>query len=564
MYKPTNPLVVQSDRTILLEVNHQLFTEARDFLSSFAELVKSPEYIHSYRITPLSVWNAVAAGMSGKEIIEGLKKYAKFDIPQNIIFEILSYAKRYGQIKLIKKNNDYLLKIADPTVIAEISSHQSVACYLAERVSSTEIKIQENSRGRLKQALIKIKYPVEDLAGYSYGEPLDMCIRQKTLNGKDMQLREYQKQSIAAFYLNGTSRGGNGVVVLPCGAGKTVVGMGVMAQTKTYTLIITTGIVAVRQWINELLDKTNLTINEIGEYTGEKKEIKPVTITTYQILTWRSQKDKKFKHMQLFDEHDWGLIIYDEVHLLPAPVFRATTELQSRRRLGLTATLVREDGCEDDVYSLIGPKRYDAPWSDLERQGYIATARCYEIRISMDDELKLKYAVADKRKKSRIAAENYAKIPIIKRLITKHSSERILVIGQYISQLKQISKELEAVLITGKTPNWQREEYYQKFRSGEITVLVVSKVANFAIDLPEASVAIQVSGSYGSRQEEAQRLGRLLRPNEDEIQASFYTLVSRDSTEQDFAMNRQLFLTEQGYKYYILEPKDLAVVLNND
>ncbi len=560
MYKPDNPLVVQGDRTLLLEATHNKFAPARDFLSSFAELEKSPEYIHSYKLTPISIWNAVAGGMSADEIISGLQQYSKFDIPQNIAHEVIDYADRYGKIKLISRDEGLFLKIDDRAVMAEITSQERLAKYLQQVVSPSEISINPQMRGQLKQALVKINYPVEDLAGYAEGQPLFINLRSTTLSGSPFALREYQRQSIAAYYLQGSARGGNGVIVLPCGAGKTVVGMGVMAEIQAYTLIISTGIVAVRQWIRELLDKTDLTQDLIGEYTGERKEIKPVTITTYQMLTWRKQRSSKFVHMELFNKHEWGLIIYDEVHLLPAPVFRATTELQSRRRLGLTATLVREDGCEDDVFSLIGPKRYDAPWSDLERQGYIAAARCYEIRVAMNDELRLKYAVADKRRKFRLAAENDAKIPIVQQLLQKHKPDRILVIGQYLKQLKKIAAEIEAPIITGKTPTHTREDFYQRFREGEITVLVVSKVANFAIDLPEASVAIQVSGTYGSRQEEAQRLGRLLRPTTDQKQAKFYTLVSRDSTEQEFAMNRQLFLTEQGYRYYILAAGDLGIL----
>ncbi len=561
-YNPQKPVIVQSDRTILLEVQHPQFLHARDFLSSFAELVKSPEYIHSYRLSPLSIWNAAAGGMTASKMIEGLKTFSKFAIPQNITYEITELVARYGQLKLYQDDEGLLyLEAADKMLLLEIKNRPAVRQYLLHDLSDTRLAVDPQARGRLKQALIKANYPVEDLAGYAIGEPLQVPLRQHTLHGEGFALRDYQQQAIDAFYLHGTPQGGNGVIVLPCGAGKTVVGMGVMQAVASYTVIITTSIVAVRQWRSELLDKTELTEDMIGEYTGESKEIKPVTITTYQMLTWRKSTQSAFKHMEIFKQHNWGLIIYDEVHLLPAPVFRATTELQSLRRLGLTATLVREDGREDDVFSLIGPKRYDVPWHDLERQGWIAPASCYEVRVPMEEELRFQYAIATKRARYRLASENPAKIDIIKKLLVKHQKEQILIIGQYIRQLKEIALELDVPLITGSTPNSIRTDYYQQFQEGRISILVVSKVANFAIDLPEASVGIQVSGTYGSRQEEAQRLGRLLRPSKNQLQASFYTLVSRDSSEQEYALNRQLFLTEQGYRYYIVNAVELDLLL---
>ena len=549
--EPQNPLIVQSDRTVLLEVYNPLYEAARDELARFAELEKSPEHIHTYRITPLSLWNAAAAGMSDAAIIDALQGYSKYDIPQNIEAEIVDQVARYGRVKLFKTDTGLVLYSDDPAFIAEIRNNKSVQPFLGQPIDNNTIAVLPHLRGHLKQALIKIGFPVEDLAGYVEGAYFDFQLLPVTRSGYPFLLRDYQKESVDAFYAGGQSQGGSGVVVLPCGAGKTMVGMGAMAKTQCHTLILSTTTIAVRQWIDELLDKTSVMPSDVGEYTGDKKEIQPITITTYQIMTYRKSTAHDFQHLNLMSEQDWGLIIYDEVHLLPAPVFRMTVEIQARRRLGLTATLVREDGREDDVFSLIGPKKYDVPWKDLEKQGWIATAECYEIRVNLPSEGRMEYALAGARQKFRIASENPIKIDIVQHLTKTHRDDQVLVIGQYIRQIRQIAQILNAPLITGKTSNLERARLYRAFRRGEIKLLVVSKVANFAIDLPDANVAIQVSGTFGSRQEEAQRLGRILRPKRDGSTARFYSIVTRDTKDQDFAANRQLFLTEQGYKYII-------------
>ncbi|MCH8290456.1 helicase-associated domain-containing protein [Candidatus Poribacteria bacterium] len=551
-YNPQNPLIVQSDRTVLLEVDNPLYESARDELARFAELEKSPEHIHTYRITSLSLWNAAASGLRTAEILETLERYTKYDVPQNIIVEIGDYVSRYGRVKLIKAPDEGLLLHADDAaLITEIIHSKSVKSMLGQQIDSQTIRVLSHLRGHLKQALIKIGFPVEDLAGYVSGTALDIMPRSITQSGVPFDLRDYQREAVAVFYAGGGAQGGSGVIALPCGAGKTIVGLGAMFETKCHALILSTTTIAVRQWIDELLDKTTISREEVGEYTGDRKEIRPITVTTYQILTYRRSKSEDFIHLGLFSEMDWGLIIYDEVHLLPAPVFRMTAEIQARRRLGLTATLVREDGREDDVFSLIGPKRYDVPWKQLEAQGWIATAECTEIRVELPEFLKMPYAVASARKKFRIASENPRKFQIVRQLIEQHRSDQVLVIGQYIDQLKEIAAHLNAPLIMGQTTNIERGKLYDKFRRGEVKLLVVSKVANFAIDLPDANVAIQISGTFGSRQEEAQRLGRILRPKDNGSIAYFYSIVTRDSRDQEFAMNRQLFLTEQGYSYTI-------------
>ena len=550
-YNPQNPLIVQSDRTVLLEVDNPLYEAARDELARFAELEKSPEYIHTYRITPLSLWNAAAAGMQTQDILDALDRYTKYDVPQNIIAEITEYVSRYGRVKLMKRDDGLVLHSEDEVLIAEIAHSQSVKSMLGGQINPHTIRVSSHLRGHLKQALIKIGFPIEDLAGYVSGTYFDIAPRSVTQAGLPFALRDYQHEAADGFYAGGGVRGGSGVVVQPCGAGKTIVGLGAMFKTKCHTLILSTNTIAVRQWIDELLDKTTVSRDDVGEYTGDRKEIRPITVTTYQILTYRKSKSEDFVHLGIFSEMDWGLIIYDEVHLLPAPVFRMTAEIQARRRLGLTATLVREDGREDDVFSLIGPKKYDAPWRELEKQGWIATAECTEIRVNLPEHLRMEYAVADARHKFRIASENPRKFQIVGQLIKRHKGDQILVIGQYIDQLKQIAARLNAPLIMGQTTNLERAQLYDQFRRGEIKLLVVSKVANFAIDLPDANVAIQISGTFGSRQEEAQRLGRILRPKRDGSIAHFYTIVTCDSRDQEFAVNRQLFLTEQGYRYTI-------------
>jgi DNA excision repair protein ERCC-3 len=553
VFEPGKPVIVQSDSTVLLEVDSPHFEQARDCLASFAELVKSPEHIHTYRITPLSLWNAASAGMNSKAILDGLRGFSRYEIPENIQIEIRDAIERYGKVVLRKADNDFLLSSEDPYLITEIWNNKSLKPYLADRLGDHDLLLAPLSRGLVKQALIRLGFPVKDIAGYVDGTPLDIQLRQQTLSGQPFGLRDYQAESVRAYYRDGSPEGGSGVIVLPCGAGKTVVGLGAMARVKAQTLILATNIIALRQWIQEILDKTTITPDQISEYSGELKTLGPITVATYQILTWRKKKGDEFPHFKIFDAQNWGLIIYDEVHLLPAPVFRITAEIQARRRLGLTATLVREDGHEEDVFSLIGPKRYDVPWKSLEKQGWIAPAVCHEIRVPMQEKDRLHYATATWRSKYRVASENPLKFNVIDRLIARHAGDNILIIGQYLDQLNEIAKRLKAPIITGSTPNDVRQELYDAFRKGELKLLVVSKVANFAIDLPDANVAIQVSGTFGSRQEEAQRLGRILRPKQNGSQAHFYSIVTKNTRDQEFAANRQLFLTEQGYKYIIRE-----------
>ncbi len=553
VYKPENPVIVQSDRSILLETNSPEFESARDALASFAELIKSPEHYHTYRISPLSLWNAASAGLNAEGIIQKLETYSKYDIPQNILQDVRDYVARYGRLKMIKEESGDLILVSDDEfLIMEITHNRMVQQLIEGQLDKRRVQVKHGMRGRVKQALIKIGYPVEDLAGYIEGDPLDLQVREVTLEERSFALREYQRDAVEVFYAQGSSHGGSGVLVLPCGAGKTIIGIGVMEKIRQHTLILATNITALRQWRDELKDKTILTDKDIGEYSGEIKDIRPVTITTYQILTYRKKKDEEFVHMELFNLQNWGLIVYDEVHLLPAPVFRAVADIQGKRRLGLTATLVREDGKEDDVFSLIGPKKYDVPWKVLEKQGWIAKALCTEIRIPLPEEKRLEYAVADAKAKFRIASENPAKFAVVQNLIERHHEDNILIIGQYINQLQLLADQFDAPIITGKTSNRDRERIYGDFKNGVLKRLIVSKVANFAIDLPDANVAIQVSGTFGSRQEEAQRLGRILRPKSEGNFAHFYSLVTKDTKDQEFAANRQLFLTEQGYRYKII------------
>jgi DNA excision repair protein ERCC-3 len=557
-YTPDKPVIVQSDRSILLETDGPVFEDARDCLATFAELVKSPEHIHTYRITPLSLWNAAAAGMTAPEILDGLQRYSKYDIPQNITAEIEDNVARYGRLKLYKAaDGPLVLESEDALLIVELLNQRSLQPYITGSPDGKRIFVKPEERGNVKCALIKLGFPVEDLAGYVEGAPLTLQLRKTMLSGPPFDLRKYQQEAVAAFHAGGTNRGGSGVIVLPCGAGKTVVAIAAINLLQTHTLVLTTNTVALRQWKDELLDKSNLDEKDIGEYSGDSKEIRPVTIATYQVLTYRKTKDSPFIHFGLFDQGNWGLIIYDEVHLLPAPVFRATASLQARRRLGLTATLVREDGREEDVFSLIGPKKYDVPWKVLEKQGWIAQALCTEVRVRMPEEERYRYAIADKRSKFRIASTNPVKVRICEQLIERHKDDNILVIGQFLDQLKVLQKHFKVPIITGRTPTRERQRLYGAFRAGEIKLLIVSKVANFAIDLPDANVAIQVSGTFGSRQEEAQRLGRILRPKSSGVIARFYSLVSRDTCDQDYSVKRQLFLTEQGYRYEIINEEQL-------
>ncbi len=556
-YNPENPLIIQSDLTVLVEVNSPKYEAARDRLARFAELEKSPEHMHTYRVNPLSLWNAAAAGVTTEEIIATLETYGKYDIPQNVGVEIREAMSRYGKVHLDREDDALILSSEDPLIIVEICRHKIIQPYIDKQLDARRVRVLPFYRGHLKQALTRIGFPVKDRAGYLKGRMLAFRHRQIALSGRPFALRDYQREAVDMFHAGGGPDGGSGTVVLPCGAGKTIVGMAAMKTLQCETLILTTNITASRQWKQELLDKTSLTADQIGEYSGERKEIRPVTIATYHILTYRKTRDGDFPHFGLFNQGNWGLIIYDEVHLLPAPVFRFTAELQSRRRLGLTATLVREDGLETDVFSLIGPKRYDVPWRDLESSGWIAIAECCEIRLPLPQDRRLDYAVANRRAKFRIASENADKIHLVKHLIAKHKGEQTLVIGQYIRQVESVARELGAPMIMGKTPSEDRDRLYDAFRRGKLALLVVSKVANFAVDLPDASVAIQISGTYGSRQEEAQRLGRILRPKSNGGLAHFYTLVTRDTREQEFARNRQTFLTEQGYRYTIRDAADV-------
>ncbi|MET0303846.1 MAG: DNA repair helicase XPB [Microbacteriaceae bacterium] len=547
------PLIVQSDRTVLLEVAHPDAEAARHDLAVFAELERAPEHVHTYRITRLGLWNARAAGHTAEQMLETLEKYAKFPVPQTVSIDIDETVSRYGRLVISRDpesdeaGGGLIITSTDPAVLAEITRSGKVGPLLGIRRTSTEWTLQPWARGQIKQELLKLGWPAEDHAGYTPGTPHDISLNDEG----GWSLRPYQQQAVDNFF-----EGGSGVVVLPCGAGKTLVGAGAMAQADTTTLILVTNTVSARQWRAELLKRTSLTEDEIGEYSGQIKEVKPVTIATYQILTARRKGE--YTHLALLDALDWGLVVYDEVHLLPAPVFKLTAELQARRRLGLTATLVREDGRESDVFSLIGPKRFDAPWKEIEAQGYISPASCFEVRIDLPQDERLEYAASADDERYRLAATAPAKLDVVRDLVARHEGERILVIGQYLDQIDELATALGAPQLTGSTSIDERERLFQEFRDGVTKVLVVSKVANFSVDLPEATVAIQVSGSFGSRQEEAQRLGRLLRPKESGLPANFYTLVARDTVDQDYAQNRQRFLAEQGYSYTILDSHDLA------
>jgi len=551
--EPDNPLIVQGDHTVLVEVDSPRYEQARDALVQFAELIKSPEHIHTYRLTPLSIWNACAAGVPVDSIVRALREFAKYPAPEHVMAEVREYARRYGRLRLTRDEDGLLLTATDPVLAVEIAAARQVAPFLREQVGPCVFRVRPLDRGKLKLALVKVGFPAHDLAGYADGEGLPTALRSRTLGGGPFVLRPYQIEAARAFHAGGTPEGGSGVIVLPCGAGKTIVGLATLAELQTSTLILATGVTAARQWIAELLDKTSLHEDQIGEYTGLRKQIRPVTVTTYQILTWRPVRDGDFPHLALFDERQWGLIVYDEVHLLPAPVFQVTAALQARRRLGLTATLVREDGREDDVFALIGPKKADMPWKLLEAQGWIAKAVCTEIRLPLPEDMRMHYAVSPARQKFRVAAENPNKAAVVRRLLDRHRDDSVLVIGMYVDQLKELAHGLGASVLTGATRQRVRDELYADFRAGKLRVLVVSKVANFAVDLPDASVAIQVSGTFGSRQEEAQRLGRILRPKPGANQAHFYSVVSHDTVEQEFALKRQLFLCEQGYSYRIRE-----------
>ncbi|GLJ79717.1 DNA repair helicase XPB [Microbacterium imperiale] len=541
------PLIVQSDRTVLLEVAHPSAEDARHELAIFAELERAPEHIHTYRITRLGLWNARAAGHTADDMLATLDRWSRFPVPPSVSTDIRETVTRYGRLVIERDDEGTLiLRSTDAAVLAEVTKNKRIQPLLLGHPTPDTYVVDAWARGQIKQELLKIGWPAEDLAGFTPGTPHEI-----ELHEDGWTLRPYQRKAVDIF-----TEGGSGVVVLPCGAGKTLVGAAAMADTKTTTLILVTNTVSARQWRNELLKRTSLTPEEIGEYSGQSKEVKPVTIATYQILT--AKRKGEYAHLALLDALDWGLVVYDEVHLLPAPVFKLTADLQARRRLGLTATLVREDGREGDVFSLIGPKRFDAPWKEIEAQGFISPAVCYEVRVDLPASDRLEYAASADDERYRLAATAHAKIGVVRDLVAKHTGEQILVIGQYLDQIDVLSDALGAPKITGSTPVDEREELYEAFRTGEIPVLIVSKVANFSIDLPDASVAIQVSGSFGSRQEEAQRLGRLLRPKSNGHTASFYTLIARDTVDQDFAQNRQRFLAEQGYSYTILDAETLA------
>jgi DNA excision repair protein ERCC-3 len=540
------PLIVQSDKTLLLEVDHPDAAAARIAIAPFAELERAPEHVHTYRVTPLALWNARAAGHDAEQVVDALVRYSRYAVPQPLLVDIVDTMGRYGRLQLTNSPVHGLVMVAlDRAVLEEVLRQKKIAPLLGTRIDDDTVLVHASERGHLKQALLKIGWPAEDLAGYVDGEAHPIALAED-----GWTLRDYQRQAVEGFWA-----GGSGVVVLPCGAGKTLVGAAAMAEAQATTLILVTNTVAGRQWKRELVARTSLTEDEIGEYSGERKEIRPVTIATYQVITRKTKGE--YRHLELFDSRDWGLVIYDEVHLLPAPVFRMTADLQSRRRLGLTATLVREDGREGDVFSLIGPKRYDAPWRDIEQQGWIAPADCTEVRVTLTDSERMGYAVTEAEERYRVASTAHTKLAVVKSILERHPGEPALVIGAYLDQLEELGEVLDAPVIQGSTKNREREELYDRFRRGELPVLVVSKVANFSIDLPEASVAIQVSGTFGSRQEEAQRLGRLLRPKADGRQAHFYSVVSRDTLDTDYAAHRQRFLAEQGYAYRIVDADDL-------
>lgn len=543
------PLIVQSDQTLLLETDHPDAEDCRAGIAAFAELERSPEHVHTYRVTPLGLWNARAAGIEADQVAECLKRWSRYDVPMAMLVGVRDTMARYGRLRLeTDERHGLVLLSTDRAVLEEVVRAKSVAPLLGPRIDETTVSVYRAERGRLKQALLKVGWPAEDRAGYVEGSPLAMSL----VEDGSFTLRPYQRQAVSAFHA-----AGSGVVVLPCGAGKTLVGMGAMAAAKARTLILVTNIVAARQWRAELVARTTLGPDDIGEYSGERKEMRAVTIATYQIVT--KKVGGLFPHMEHLSDQDWGLVLYDEVHLLPAPVFRMTADIQSRRRLGLTATLVREDGREGDVFSLIGPKRYDAPWKDIEAQGWIAPASCTEVRVTLEDEERMAYALAEADERYRVGATARSKLHVVAAICAEavRSGEPALVIGQYLEQLDELGAFLEAPVLTGRTPTKEREQLFAAFKRGEIGVLVVSKVANFSVDLPEASVAIQVSGTFGSRQEEAQRLGRILRPKTDGRQAHFFTVVARDTNDQDFAARRQRFLAEQGYAYEIVDADDL-------
>ena len=553
------PIIVQMDGTILLDVHHERTEEARIVLAKFAELEKSPDHFHTYRVTSLSLWNAASAGHDSQEILSELRSLSRYEVPAVIQRLIVETMDRYGLLELHKGENSLVLSSRDELVLQEVIHHKAIAPLVRKMISPNEVEVPLLSRGTIKVSLTKMGYPVKDLAGYAEGEPMELALKAALSSGKSFVLRDYQVQAAEAFHQGGGLSGGSGVLTLPCGAGKTIIGLKAMELLQMSTLILTANVTAARQWIKEIVEKTSLDASQVAEYSGESKATAPVTVATYQILSYRPRGQDFFPHLSLLQERNWGLIIYDEVHLLPAPVFRITAEIQAKRRLGLTATLVREDGKEEEVFSLIGPRKYDVPWKVLESQGWIATAVCTEVRVELSDLERRTYSTAEQREKAHIAAAAAAKEDVVEELVKKHNGESILIIGQYLEQLDRLAERLRVPLISGAMKTRERDVLYDHFRKGEVRVLVVSKVANFSVDLPDASVAIQVSGTFGSRQEEAQRLGRIMRPKQEGQLAHFYTIVTKETKDQDFALSRQRFLTEQGYHYDIVDAPELLV-----
>jgi len=540
------PLIVQSDKTLLLEVDHDQADACRRAIAPFAELERAPEHVHTYRLTPLGLWNARAAGHDAEQVVDTLLSHSRYPVPHALLVDVAETMARYGRLRLESDPvHGLVLHSTDRPVLEEVLRSKRVRPLVGARLDGDAVVVHPSERGNLKQALVKLGWPAEDLAGYVDGEAHPIALVED-----GWKLRSYQREAAEGFW-----HGGSGVVVLPCGAGKTLVGAAAMARAGATTLVLVTNTVAARQWRDELVRRTSLTEDEIGEYSGAKKEIRPVTVATYQVMTTR--RHGVYTHLELLDAHDWGLIVYDEVHLLPAPIFRMTADLQARRRLGLTATLIREDGREDDVFTLIGPKRYDAPWREIENQGWIAPADCVEVRVTLTEGERLAYATAEPDDRYRLCSTTDTKTRVVEQLVARHAGDQTLVIGQYIDQLDDLADRLDAPVVKGETTVRERQRLYEAFRAGEVPTLVVSKVANFSIDLPEASVAIQVSGTFGSRQEEAQRLGRILRPKSDGRTARFYSVVARDTVDQDFAQHRQRFLAEQGYAYRIVDAEDV-------
>ncbi|MBB6022695.1 DNA excision repair protein ERCC-3 [Paenibacillus sp. JGP012] len=568
-FNPSGACIVQRDFTVLLETGHSEYEAARAQISMYAELVKTPSAFHTYRITPLSLWNAAALGWQSEQVIASLEQVSRWSVPSALMQDVRRIMDQYGKLKLYAEPDHVRMRLVseDEQLLDELNGIRSIAAFRMERVNHYELLLSGEKRGLLKQELTRLGYPVLDYAGYRRGSELSFGWRsdtglstgstsRKRERDGGFALRPYQEKAVHAF-TGGEGTGGSGLLVLPCGAGKTVIGIAVLERLQCECLILTSNTTSVRQWIQEIQDKTTITSEQIGEYSGQKKQVKPVTVATYQILTHRKSKDAEFSHIHLLQERKWGLIIYDEVHLLPAPVFRATADIQATRRLGLTATLVREDGCEQDVFSLIGPKLYDMPWKELEQEGWIAEVKCQEVRVPLSPELRSTYVQAEGKHQFRLAAENPAKINVVKRLLERHANAPTIVIGQYLDQLEMIAREIDAPLISGSMSQQERIKWFSAFRQGDIRTIVVSKVANFAVDLPDAAVALEISGSFGSRQEEAQRLGRILRPKAEENKAFFYALVSENSKEQEFALHRQMFLVEQGYEYAIVQESDV-------